>query len=134
MPRKKSEFAPGKNPNSLANLKLSGTQLGGQNFYTRLAAMLNWEDRNLKAAISHFSQSAAASYASSYVTDWVTLSQDRRAALIDYEQELIRLQEHVVKVQRLLQAIRETPLRTPEAHQDRLKRRREARKKQKLSA
>lgn len=116
------------NPNSLKNLE--GNRCTDQNYYTRVAAQFNWLRRSVLAAISQLTNhsGSAVHYAKEYKSNWLSFSVERRSKIseIETQQEICRAE--LKKLEVLILELPTTPLRSPEAREAKLARRREARK------
>lgn len=105
-------------PNSLANLTKKGHS---QNFKCRLASQLNWETGCIKAMKQTVGRTILWAMAN---PEWETLTLERRTAVLEVRKEMRILLVQAQVVLDKIAKVKDTPLITPEAHQEALRRRR----------
>lgn len=114
---------PGKHPNSLANLKV--TKGRRQSYVTQVAAALNWEVRILRACKEALGRQV---FPLTRGSEWDSLTLERRTAIIHVEDQLNLIKVEIRKAEALIKSVKDTPLRTQEAHLLALRARRLSRK------
>lgn len=105
---RKSLFAPGKNPNSIKNL----SKPRPISFPSKVARQINWEVLCVKGFQASVGKSV---YWAMIDPNWHSLTLARRDAIIATRKELEKVMKALDAYEASLRAVKDTPLRTPEA-------------------